>query len=140
MRIASSAVRQPAVLGRIRYRFQSMTSRIVFFFGSSRSRRRRATVTSSQPEASSEASIDPSVGYLPVPRKSRDRSSTPAITSGPACVSVCTLSAYRLGAGAIELVQVLLQQKGLVATIGQALDRVADRKPLQLVDLDARPE
>src|SRR6266851_1304184 len=65
-----------------------MTSRIVFFFGSSRSRRRSATVTSSEPDASSAASIDSSVGYLPVPMKSRERRWTPATTRGSAWVSV----------------------------------------------------
>src|SRR6266849_4046016 len=152
MRIASSAVRQPAVLGRMRYRFQSITSRMVFFFGSSRSRRRSATVTSSHPDASSAASIDSSVAYLPVPMKSRERSSTPATTSGSACVIVCTGSAYRappalratspkMGrTGRASLGQILLQEQRLVTTVGQALDCIFDRQPHQLVDLDPRFE
>src|SRR5256885_13763521 len=67
---------------------------MVFFFGLSRSRRRRATVTSSHPEASSAASIASSLVYLPVPRKRRERSVTPATTRGSACVTVCTGPAY----------------------------------------------
>src|SRR5437870_328293 len=57
---------------------------MVFFFGSSGSSRRSATVTSSHPEVSSAATIDPSLGSLPVPMNSRERSSTPAPTSGAA--------------------------------------------------------
>src|SRR5712692_3636582 len=136
MRIASSAVRQPAVLGKIRYRFQSMKSRIVFFLGSSRSRRRSATVTTSHPDASSAASIVSLSAYLPVPRKRRDRSSMPAMTRRSA-VAVCTGPAYRLGRLDLptrpaaarradlptewggELGQVLLLQQLLVARVGQ---------------------
>src|SRR5215471_7845187 len=66
-----------------------MASRIVFFAGSSRSSRRRATVTSSQPEASSAASMSPSLRYLPVPRNRRDRSSTPAMTSESTDAAAC---------------------------------------------------
>src|SRR5215471_14980161 len=66
-----------------------MASRIVFLAGSSRSSRRRATVTSSQPEASSDASISPSLRYLPVPRNRRERSSTPAITSESTDAGAC---------------------------------------------------
>src|SRR5439155_7823531 len=54
-----------------------------------RSSRRSATVTSSQPEASRAASIAASSAYLPVPRKSRDRSSTPAITNRSTAATVC---------------------------------------------------
>src|SRR6266487_3150968 len=68
-----------------------MTSRIVFLSGWSRSRRRSATVTSSEPDASSAASMASSLVYLPVPRNSRERNSTPATTKGSACVTVCTL-------------------------------------------------
>src|SRR5229473_5851796 len=123
IRIASSAVRQPAVLGRMRYRFQSTTSRIVFFFGSSRSRRRRATVTSSQPEASSAAIIASSVAYLPVPTKRRERSSTPAMTSESLAATVCTKDSLP----AAGLGEVLLHQERLVARVGEALDRVGYR-------------
>src|SRR6266851_4030645 len=110
MRIASSAVRQPAVLGRMRYRFQSMTSRRVFFLGSSRSRRLSATVTSSHPDAVSAASMVSSSAYLPVPRERRDRSSTPAMT------------------------------RRSVARVGQPLDCIGHRQPGQLVDLNSRLE
>src|SRR5258708_1614504 len=107
MRIASSAVRHPAVFGRMRYRFQSMTSRRVFFLGSSRSRRRSATVTSSHPDAASAASMVSSSAYLPVPRNRRERSSTPPLT------------------------------KRAVARVRQAFDRVGDGQPRQLVDFDS---
>src|ERR1700737_1628028 len=156
--IASSAVRQPAVLGRIRIRFQSMTSRMVFFLGSSRSSRRSATVTTSQPDASSAASIVSLSAYLPVPRKRRDLSSTPAMTRRSA-VAVCTASAYRVIGldsphpdsalrarsdfpmdGEESLRQVLLLHELLVAGVGEALDRIVSRQPLELVDLDPRPE
>ena len=90
IRIASSAVRQPAVFGRTRYRDQSITSSRVFLVGWSRSRRRRATVTRSQPDASSAASIASSSVYLPVPTNRREPSSVPAITSRSAAVAVCT--------------------------------------------------
>src|SRR2546427_12219927 len=149
MRMASSAVRQPAVFGRIRNRFQSITSRIVFFLGSSRSRRRSATVTSSHPDASRAASIASSVVYLPVPRNSRERIATRATTRGSACVSVCTVQSLRKlanqlrplsphpsplrGEGALEL---LLQKKRPVAGIRQALHRILDLEPLEPVDLD----
>src|SRR5690349_3820766 len=72
-----------------------MTSRIVFLLGLSRSRRRSATVTSSQPDASRAASIASSLVYLPVPRKRRERSCTPATTSGSVCVRVCTEPSLR---------------------------------------------
>src|SRR5437868_4372258 len=154
MRIASSAVRQPAVLGRMRYRFQSMTSRIVFFFGSSRSRRRSATVTSSLPDASSAASIDASSRYLPVPRKRRERSVTPATTRGSACVTVCTGQSLREPHappaqplrrlrrhlpmnGEEPCLKVLLSEQRLVAAIREALGRLVHGQPKHLVDLDA---
>src|ERR1700737_4579094 len=150
MRIASSAVRQPAVFGRMRYRFQSITSRIVFLLGSSRSRRRSATVMSSLPDASRAASIDSSVGYLPVPKKRRDRSVVPATTSGSACVNVCTPKAYRGLSSPFMgrcrrsrrrgLVQVVLSQQGLVASVAETLDGLIHGQPEQLVDLDAGPE
>src|SRR5258708_16656105 len=125
-----------------------MTSRIVFLLGSSRSMRRRATVISSLPDASSAASISSSVLYLPVPRNRRERSVTPAMTRGSACVSVCTGPAYgrplrRCAPPPHEwggLVQVLLAEEGFVAAVGQALDGVFDCQPEQLVDLDARTE
>src|SRR5437867_3375269 len=109
-----------------------MTSRIVFFFGSSRSRRRRATVTSSQPDASSAPSIASSLAYLPVPRKRRERSSTPATTSGSACVTACTRYSLRGSK--------LLLHEQLVVPVRQPLHRVLDRQPEQPVDLDARLE
>src|SRR6266700_3915178 len=80
----------------MRWRRQSTTSRMVRLAGSSRSSRRRATVTSSAPEASRAASMSSSVRYLPVPRNSRDRSSTPAMTSGSEVRVVAT--DYRLRA------------------------------------------
>src|SRR4030088_228068 len=113
-----------------------MTSRIVCLFGWSRSSLRSATVTSSQPDASRAASIDSSVGYLPVPRNKRDRSSTPAITSRFAAATVCMPPAYRR----VRSGQVLLDQEGLVSAVAQALDGVLDRKPQQPVDLDPRAE
>src|SRR5438046_2798305 len=123
-------------------------SRIVFFFGSSRSRRRSATVTSSHPDASRAASIASSVVYLPVPRNSRERIATPATTRGSACVSVCTGQSLRkvvrhplplgerAGGEGSELLQLLLQKKRPVAGIRQALHRILDLEPLELVDLD----
>src|SRR5438045_9619655 len=94
IRTASWAVWQPAVLGRIRNRFQSITSRSVCWLGSARSSLRRATVTSSAPDASRAASISSSLRYLPVPRKSRERSWTPAITK--LSEAVVTATGYRL--------------------------------------------
>src|SRR5487761_46254 len=146
IRIASSAVRHPAVLGRMRYRFQSITSRIVFFFGLSRSRRRRATGTSSHPDASSAASIEASSGYFPVPRKSRERSLTPAMISLSTAATVCMAPAYRVlpairctaAQSARRLGEVLLDDESLVAPVGEPLHRLCDRQPDQLVDLDAR--
>src|SRR5207249_11666193 len=125
-----------------------MTSRIVFFLGSSRSRRRSATVTSSHPDASRAASMASSVVYLPVPRNSRERIVTPATTRGSACASVCTGQSLRKlveahsplggegrGEGS-ELLQLLLQKQRPVAGIRQTLHRVPDPKPEQSVDLD----
>src|SRR5690242_2446386 len=111
-----------------------MTSRIVFCLGSSRSSRRSATVTSSQSEASRAASIASSDAYLPVPTKRRERSSTPATTSGSACVIVCTKASLRAA------LEVLLQQQRLIAAVRQSFDRVVHREPQQLVHLDAWPE
>src|SRR4030088_337302 len=108
-----------------------------FFFGPSRSIRRRATVTSSVPDASSAASISSSVRYLPVPRNRRERRDTPATTSGSACVSVGTRKASRPRKLPNSLVEVLLQEQRPVASVGQALDRVFEGEPEQLVDLDA---
>src|SRR6202521_184002 len=123
-----------------------MTSRIVFFFGSSRSRRRSATVTSSQPDASSAASIASSSGYLPVPRKSLERSSTPAITSRSTAATACmglSLPSAALPQSAAQpdaLRKVLLYDERLVAAVCEPLDSLSDRKPHQLVHLDTRPE
>src|SRR5450759_2621038 len=141
IRMASSAVRHPAVLGRMRYRFQSMTSRIVFFLGSSRSSRRRATVTSSQPDASNAASMEASSGYFPVPRKSRERSSTPAMTSLSTAATVCMDPAYRVRCWVrVSLGEVLLNDQRFVAPVGEPLHRLRDGQPDQLVDLDAGAE
>src|SRR6267143_6856637 len=109
---------------------------MVFLFGLSRSSLRSATVTSSQPDASRAASMSSSVGYLPVPRNKRDRSSTPAITSRSVAATGCMPPAYRR----VRSGQVLLHQEGLVSAVAQSLDRVLDRKPQQLVDLDPRAE
>src|SRR5712691_2002579 len=142
-----------------------MTSRIVFFFGSSRSRRRSATVTSSQPEASSAPSIASSLVYLPVPRNRRERSSTPATTRRSACVTVCTGPSLRnrvSPSGASRhlpmngedrldgiaaspsmgrtVLEVLLQEQRLIAAVCQPLDRVFGGQPQQPVDLDPRLE
>src|SRR5438477_2507721 len=123
---------------------------MVFFLGLSRSSRRRATVTSSQPEASSAASIASSLAYLPVPRKRRERSVTPATTSGSACVTVCTRQSLpglaspsgasrhhpREREGGGGWLEVLLEEQRFVAAVGEALHRVVEGKPQQLVDLD----
>src|SRR4029077_19166439 len=122
--IASSAVRHPAVLGRIRNRRQSMTSRIVFFFGLSRSRRRKATVTSSQPEASSAATIVASSEYLPVPRKRRERTSVPAIISVSGLVAVCTTARSYVG-----LRKGLLRDESFVTLVREPLDGIRQRQP-----------
>src|SRR5437588_1300879 len=135
IRIASSAVRHPAVFGRMRNRRQSMRSRIVFFFGSSRSSRRNATVTSSAPDASSAASIVTSSEYLPVPTNRRERSSVPAMTRVSGLVAVCTTAqAYgALGEG-------LLSDEGLVALVSEPVRGFRDGQPDHAVDLAARPE
>ena len=48
----------------------------------SRSMRPTATVTSSQPDATTASRIASGDGYLPVPVISRERNSRPAMTSG----------------------------------------------------------
>src|SRR5215467_11705924 len=136
MRMASSAVRQPAVFGRIRKRRQSMTSRMVFFLGSSRSSRRSATVTSSQPEASSAATIVASSEYLPVPTKRRDLSSTPATWNMSQEVAVCTTAKLTRW----PLRERLLGDERLVARVREPLHGVRDGKPGHAVDFAARPE
>src|ERR1700680_2246740 len=121
-----------------------MTSRIVFLLGSSRSRRRRATVTSSHPDASKAASIAASSGYLPVPRKSRERNSTPAITSLSTAATVCMDPAYRVqrcnraGSAGAELREVLLDDESTVSSVGKPFHRLGDGQPDHLVDFDAR--
>src|SRR6266508_2600732 len=127
-----------------------MTSSFIILFGLSRSSRRRATVTSSQPEASRAASIASSLVYLPVPRKSRERSWTPATTNGSACVRVCTVVSLpsvptrRLRRRPpheweVKLLELLLHQQ-LVMAVGQAPDGTRDGKPHHPVDLDPRLE
>src|SRR6266550_1775187 len=141
IRIASSAVRQPAVLGRMRNRRQSMTSRIVFFLGLSRSRRRNATVTSSQPDASSAATIVASSEYLPVPTKRRERSSVPAMTRVSGLVAVCTTAQQYVGLDRRpRLGERLLRDERLVALVGEPLHGVSNGQPRHAVDLAARPE
>src|SRR6185436_14504095 len=57
-----------------------------------RSTRRTATVTRSVPEASWHFTMTSGLGYLPVPRMSRDLSSTEPIFSMDSCLSVFSVS------------------------------------------------
>src|SRR5215471_13270241 len=111
-----------------------MASKIVCFLGASSCTRRRVTVTTSQPDACSEPSIRSSLAYLPVPRKSRERSSTPATMKASARATVCTRPEY---GGRLE---VLLQKQCLVAAVGQPLDGILDRQPQKTIDFDPRLE
>ncbi len=70
-RIASSAVKHPAVFGSKKYRCGSMKSSSDSF-DRSRFTRRTATVTISAPDASIAACVSRPSLYLPVPTISRD--------------------------------------------------------------------
>src|SRR5947207_3316762 len=81
MRTASAALRAPLVFGKRRKRFGSMKSRM-FANGSPRpemSARRNATVTISVPLAMSASRINLFEPNLPVPTRSREVNSRPAI-------------------------------------------------------------
>jgi hypothetical protein len=78
-RTASSAVAQPAVLGSIQIRLQSIASIRPSWPVAADCTRRTATVTISQPLASRLACIDARLGYLPVPVINRLRNRRPPI-------------------------------------------------------------
>jgi hypothetical protein len=79
MRTASSAVSAPEVFGS-RRRSSGMKA-VMSSSRASKSTRRTATVTISQPEASSASRITGNDGYFPVPVIRRDRKARPAIVN-----------------------------------------------------------
>ena len=70
--MASSAVKHPAVLGRIVKRSGEMKSSSPWPLGASSFVRRRAIVTISAPLASAQARFCSNEAYLPLPMMSRD--------------------------------------------------------------------
>ena len=81
-RTASSAVRAPEVLGRIKYFSGSSTERMLSVSGWPKSTRRRATVTISALEASRAAFKAAVAGNFPVPTMRRERKVRPAMIKG----------------------------------------------------------
>ena len=79
-RMASSAVKQPAVFGSRKYFFGSIKSSRLSF-ERSRFTRRTATVTISAPLASMAAFVSAPSLYFPVPTINRDVNRRPAITN-----------------------------------------------------------
>mmetsp|Transcript_11932 Transcript_11932/g.35578 ORF Transcript_11932/g.35578 Transcript_11932/m.35578 type:complete len:265 (+) Transcript_11932:164-958(+) len=92
MRTASSAVVQPAVLGRSHTLSQSMDALSISV--TALSTRRTATVTTSAPEASTDRAISAAERYLPVPRKSRDEKRRPAITRSESPVAAAGAAGF----------------------------------------------
>src|SRR4030042_2534068 len=90
-RTASSAVRAPEVLGKIRYFCGSSTDKMLSAWGWERSTLLKATVTISAWELCSAALRAAAEGNLPVPTIRRERKERPAIIRGSWDINISNL-------------------------------------------------